>query len=28
LIYIAALLILAYVPWLSTAVPDLILGPR
>ena len=28
LIYIAALLILAYVPWLTTAAPDLILGPR
>ena len=28
LIYIVTLVILAYVPWLSTAVPDLILGPR
>ena len=28
MIYIAALLILSYVPWLSTVVPDLLLGPR
>jgi C4-dicarboxylate transporter DctM subunit len=28
LIYIAALLILAFVPWISTVVPNLILGPH
>lgn len=28
LIFIAALLILAFVPWLSTVVPDMLLGPR